>query len=57
MSLFGRRTRRRADALRFRAEIEILADLERWRRTDSLRICQTLWALPTHQPTRKETGQ
>ncbi|WP_328941576.1 hypothetical protein OG259_07835 [Streptomyces sp. NBC_00250] len=52
-----RRARRRAAGLRFRAEIEILADLERWRRTDSLRLCQTLYDLPAHQPARKETGQ
>ena len=55
MRFFGRRARYRAN--RFRAEIDILTDLRRWRRNDSTRICQLLYSLPTRQPHRKETGQ
>lgn len=55
MRFFGRRASYRAN--RFRAEIDILTDLRRWRRTDSTRICQALYDLPARQPDRKETGQ
>jgi len=49
---------------RYRASVQILADLDDWRATrrmreavESLDLCQALWALPARQPTRKETGQ
>ncbi|MFE7580745.1 hypothetical protein ACFU5Y_04155 [Streptomyces gardneri] len=49
---------------RYRAGLQILADLDDWRATrrmreavESLDLCQTLYDLPTHQPARKETGQ
>ncbi|MFD3535347.1 hypothetical protein [Streptomyces sp. NPDC058664] len=49
---------------RHRTAEQIRADVARWRAdqlmreaVESLELCQTLYALPARQPTRKENGQ
>lgn len=58
------RDRQERDCRREIAALLILAHLADWRATrrmreavESLELCHTLYALPTRQPDRKETGQ
>ena len=39
------------------AAVRILDDLRKWQDAHNRQTCQALWALPTRQPHRKETGQ
>jgi hypothetical protein len=54
MSFRDRQERRWRHSLRADAAERILADLTSWR---DRQTCEALFALPAHQPARKETGQ
>lgn len=58
MRFRDRQERKLRRHLRGDAAMRILADLDRWQASWLTRqTCEALWALPTHQPDRKETGQ